>query len=361
MENLKRYLDPLMDFWRWWTAELGALLPQTWRRRPKEHAPINIHVARDAVTVHIMANGAAAWQSELPLTEPFAAPRTEPRDQEILARHRGAKAHVTLAADFALARDIAYPAAARAEIGKVIDLDLPRLLPLEADLLYRRHEILRIDGDGETLHVGLCAVKRRDADRALRLVQEIGFVPSSLHVEKRGDGRADAMDFLPELWRKIDQRKRRMQLGLATSAAALAAAVLVTGWIRLVDTDERLAGELAAVRQGAQAAVALRDAYGAAQKQSRFLGSFMASPPTVVLLDELSRRLPDTTWLSEYRQQDGAVRLSGFSNAPAELVIDLEAAGIFSNVELLSVTGQSDRDGKNRFEMALIVQEEGER
>ena len=359
MEKLTRYLDPLMGFWRWWTEELGALLPKRWRRRPKEHSPIGVHVARDAITIRVMANGAADWQTELPLAEPFAAPRAEIQDQEVLTRHKGAKAHVTLAADFALARDLAYPVAARAEIDKVIDLDLPRLLPLEADLLYRRHEILRIDDDGETLHVGLCAVKRHDADRALRLVQEIGFVPSALHVEKRGADQADAMDFLPDLWRKIDQRKRRMQLGLAASATALAVAVLATGWIRLVDTDERLASELAALQQGAQEAVALRDAYGAAQKQSQFLGSFMASPPTVLLLDELSRRLPDTAWLSEYRQQDHAIRLSGFGNAPAELVIELEASDIFSNVELLTVTGQNDRDGRNRFEMALTVQGEG--
>ena len=359
MEKLKKFLEPAAGFWRWWIRELVALLPKKWRRRPKEDSPIGIHVSRDLIAIQAMIGGEPPWQTRIPLAGPLTAPKAGTEDNEFLTRYRGAQAHVTLAADLALMRELNYPAAARAEIDKVIDLGLPRLLPLEADLLYRRHEVLRVDDGGGTLRVGLCAVKRHDANRALRLVQELGFVPASLHAERRGTDQSDAMDFLPDLWRKIDQRKRRMQLGLAASAVGLAIAVLVTAWIRLVDIDESLSKDLMALQQSAEEAIALRDAYGTAQKQSQFLESFMASPPTIIVLDELSRRLPDTAWLSEYRLQDQAIRLSGISSAPAELVIGLEASELFSRVELLTVTGQNDIRGNSRFEMALTLEGEG--
>jgi general secretion pathway protein L len=62
------------------------------------------------------------------------------------------------------------------------------------------------------------------------------------------------------------------------------------------------------------------------------------SPSSVVLLDTLSRVIPDTAYLTELTLQSTTVRIVGMTNDAASLIAPLEQSGQFVDVHFFAPT-----------------------
>ncbi len=81
-------------------------------------------------------------------------------------------------------------------------------------------------------------------------------------------------------------------------------------------------------------------------------------PSAVIILDELSRKLPDWVWLTETSFNSGQVKIKGRTinnTLLADYIADLEASPYFSNVNLIQTIGRRQRNDEfYEFSLAAL-------
>lgn len=76
---------------------------------------------------------------------------------------------------------------------------------------------------------------------------------------------------------------------------------------------------------------------------------------TLLILQELSKRIPPTAWIQEFSFQKGNVQITGLAESAREIVEVLEDSPVFADVVFLSAITKSN-DGKERFRIGMGLQ-----
>jgi Tfp pilus assembly protein PilN len=133
---------------------------------------------------------------------------------------------------------------------------------------------------------------------------------------------------------------------LGTTGALLALVVIAHGWIerglyaRALDREiKRLESPAERVRRESQEVTALN------ARAAILEGLRRETWRKLQILQELTRLMPDGTWLQEVHLGDDTVEVFGFSDRAAELVPPLENSPYFSQVEF---TSPITRDAQNK-------------
>ena len=85
------------------------------------------------------------------------------------------------------------------------------------------------------------------------------------------------------------------------------------------------------------------------------LVAMKADVSTLEVWDELSRILPDHTFLTELRLVDGRVTLSGFSSDAARLVRTIDQSPLFAGAALTAAITPDNAESKERFSISFKV------
>jgi general secretion pathway protein L len=89
------------------------------------------------------------------------------------------------------------------------------------------------------------------------------------------------------------------------------------------------------------------------EQESRFLGDRKdAAPPILTIVAELTRLLPDDTWLAALRTRRDTVEIVGQSTAAAGLLRRIEEAALFRNANFSSPVTRAD-DNLERFNLTF--------
>ncbi len=73
------------------------------------------------------------------------------------------------------------------------------------------------------------------------------------------------------------------------------------------------------------------------------------------LLEELSARLPDDTWLFRAEVRDGKVHLQGTSTGASALIAELENSRFLEDVRFASPVTQDGASGRERFHLSASI------
>ena len=90
-------------------------------------------------------------------------------------------------------------------------------------------------------------------------------------------------------------------------------------------------------------------------ERSKFLSIKKRALPTIRLLDELSRTIPDDSWLYEIQLNGKDVRIFGFSPSASGLIGLLDGSAVFTNAQFRSPVTQGPRRGTERFDLSFIL------
>jgi general secretion pathway protein L len=217
-------------------------------------------------------------------------------------------------------------------------------------------QVLGRRDDGQ-LDVELVAVPGARFDQA---VAELGDLASSLAGVDAMDeqGRPLGVNLLPVALRRsrVDPMRRWNVVLVIVAVLALVGAA----W-QVLDNRAGAAAAFAAQvdEQAARARVV------AAQRQrlvdmvegAQFLVQARASRPTTVeVLDELSRRLPDRTYMEKISIEGDRLLLIGFSPEPSALVGNLEGSDLWNSPALSGALQPDPRTGLDRFSLTATLQ-----
>ena len=341
----------IVRFFRWWFAELAACLPAglRWSRR----RPSLIVALRDGnVRVSTHYGDVRRQLGTLSLHEERGPRLRAAFDQMIrgIARH-SVEIVLELPPDRVLRREVDLPIAATENLREVLSFEMDRHTPFQSEEVAFDHRLLRTDAAAKRIAVELAVVPRAVYDEAVALADALGASPDRIGIEER----ESEFNFMPLL----EGGKRSgsgIVLGLALLAIALAVAAVYLPLHMRHATLAELEHELEESRAAALEVDALRKRSGTALERTRFLFDHrLASPTAVALLDEVTKRLPDGTWLTQLRVRGNQIALAGYSPAAASLVAGLEDSPLLSEVHFASPVMVDPRVGLERFNLSGVV------
>lgn len=150
--------------------------------------------------------------------------------------------------------------------------------------------------------------------------------------------------------------KKRLSAGFSLLVLLVAIATFGHVYARTVEAGARLA---ILVDERRREALAVRKDVDALQREERLLQAARAAKiktvPASALWEELTRILPDSTWLSDLTLREDVVSITGFSRAAADLIGMLGASAVFYDPRFTApVTRVPGQDGE-RFTIHMKV------
>lgn len=346
------------DLLRWWLEELGGMVPSRVRHL-LWLGGYNLVLETDGKT--LSARRVTPRRQETlgscPLAEEEAG-QGLPGLAAVAARAQ--QVTLRLPASMALVRRVSLPLAAEENLHEVLGFEMERHAPLPASQVYYDERVVGRSSASRTLEVELVVAPRDQVDPVLERVRALGaeadVVTLGVAEGRSGEGGGWPNVLPPE--RRPSRSTLRRSLNLALAGLLLALIVGVAAQ-PLLEARGRLRALEAEVKQ-AQA-----EAGGTRELEKRLEALLADSDwldarkrdavPTLALLREVTRLLPDDTWVTQLDLRGAELQLQGESRDAAALIPVLEASPLLEGARFRSPVTQG-RDGDvERFHLSSQV------
>ncbi len=337
------------QFFRWWGRELAALVPSG--LRPKNRpAPrtLWVGVEQGAFVFWRLTGQKRSEIGRIDLTAGDAA------DHKITfnALHDKAGAGpigICLPPAHVLRKELILPLATVENLNQVLGFELGRQTPYTADQAYYDQRLLREDRSANRLHVLLGVAPRTAVDEILSLLIEWGVTPHVVVVSDELESTGDCLNLIPPGLRlKPSRAGYWLYAAMAGVTLALFVILLAIPIWKKREVAIALQPVLAQSQQQADAVDALK------QEQKRLLAEYsfpiehkLTTPAKVTLLDEVTRILPDNTWLQQLDFHGMKVSMQGNTNSSTKLIGLFEQSALLENANfkspLAKVQGSEER------------------
>lgn len=338
-------------FLRWWQAALLACLPPAWQAQ-LGFTPSRLLAWREGELLKLARQREHGLE---PAVELPGLPAPQELDALLSARAQALPRHWLLPSALVLRRPLRLPAAAVGRLHDVARFEIDRQTPFGAEQVW--YDVRLGDPrDDDQLDAELVVVPRR-------AVEGTQGVPAGWRGQLAGvdvldvDGQPLGVNLLPVAQRhaRSDPSARWNWLLLAIGLVAVAVAARL-----LLDNREAAADALQAqVQASAQRARAV-----ATQRQQLldlidgaafFEQQRAAKPAAIEVWNELSRRLPDGTYLEKFSMEGDELQLIGLSSEASSLVERLEGAPTWRTPSLSGVLQSDAGQGRDRFTMTATL------
>jgi general secretion pathway protein L len=348
------------SFWRWWTGELSAFA--------RERFGAIVQAAR-APLVSLEGESLVLLERRDDRLEETARLQMEGLDAEgrrkalgeLLARagEDGRRVRFVLGRGESLLRRIALPLATEENLNQVLAFEMDRLTPFSADDVYFGCRIASRDTAAEKLHVDLGIARRDLVDARIAALASVGALVQSVALAEDAARSDKPIDVMPEATGEREGASdarlvRRVLVGavLALAAVALALPVwqkreTVIALLPMVDKariEAEATGKLAAELEKLTA------------DYNFLLTRKHANPPALAYVEEMSRLLPDQTWVSQLDlRSTGKMRelqIQGETTSSSKLIELLEQSTLVQNAAPRGTVTRGMMPGTERFLIA---------
>jgi general secretion pathway protein L len=351
-----RYADPLIgrlrSFWRWWSGELYELLPENLQKAIEQRQQkLYIEVDNEKLLLSLGNHVAQREILRLELDTADAEDADIPREVQ--------QTILLLPDDSVLARRVRLPAAAEENLREVLGFEMDLHTPFDASEVYYDYTVVGRDSARQQLTVDLVYAPRDAVDALVDGSSNLGMKTDIVTCRRRDNNNLQPVNLLPlerRRAKRIDVRSVNLAL-TALLAVLLVAAVTIpiVQKNRAIEAMEAQVQTAAAIaREGSQ----LRQNLEKMADASRFLVEKKATDVLAVeLIDEVSRILPDHTWITRLNLSETELQIQGQSSASASLIAAIELSPFFGNVRFASPVVQIQGTNNDRFHIAASVVE----
>jgi general secretion pathway protein L len=319
----------IVEFWRRWIDDVAATLDGavSWVR------PGRVIELREQADGSFLGaerrRGRATPLSDAPLR--FEQDALPGESRERLARSR---VDVLLSPSRFVFRTLELPRAAEPFLDGVVRSQIDRLTPwIASEAAF---------GWSAPVDVGPDRISVTVAATGRGLIVPIvdAIIASRAYSVQVSTSAEDASTRIPVLFHEADQRadqRLRRRLAIGFGVAALAFLVSLAVWLVVGSSyqarESVLQGQIAERRAGlTQTGSALEQAVQSLQARKR------TTPAAVLVVEALSKALPDGAHLTELRIEDGKVQMVGLARDSAALIRMIEQSGQFSQATFFAPT-----------------------
>lgn len=347
-------------FWRWWTAELRAMLPERLRERV-EHAQRRVVARLEGEELELYwQEGEVLQQLEVfPADEDLALQRQ--RIQDLLAERElnESPSELVLPESLVLRKKLTLPLAAEANLRQALGFEMDRHTPFRADDVCFDYRVLQRDKERGQLKLELVVVPIGPLNQQVETLTQRGLPPSAVDVVL--DGEPAGLNLLPpERRHRVSNRRTRMNWLLAAVAVLLLAVVMAQSlWLR-EGQIEQLEAAIEEVRVEARRVQNIRSQIEDASEAAGFMLARRAeTPPTVLVMAEVTRLLPDDTYLDRLRVWEGNVQMQGKSDNAQRLIELVNTSVLLDGAGFRGSTRLDGQTQKEIFDLSARIEGEG--
>jgi general secretion pathway protein L len=353
----------LSGFWAWWSAQLAPLVPARPRAvmQRRRMRPV-VAFGEDAAAVWVprIANGTLQFAEVARIAlggDPMAVAQAGRAAIDALPRMAyggalaSAKVGIVLPPGQVLRKTITLPLVVADSLQQTLAYDIDRHTPFKADEVYFDAAIVARDAARKEIRVDLAAALRSVVDPARRRVEAWGATVAGVWPEMPGAAtqfRSSRLNLLPSGERADVAAWRRWQLWLPLLAALALALVATALPIWQKRSQVLVLNQLVEqAHQRARASDALRAQLEQESGDYNFaLQRKYAFASAMQVLDDVTRLLPDDTWLTQLevksppraKEPQRDLLLRGESANAGRLVSLLEESTLFEQAAPRSPT-----------------------
>ena len=349
-----RYAAPLLRraraFWLWWSGELFELLPENMQkaiaqRQQKLYVEVNDGQFLMSLGNHVVQQEVMRLPVDTADVEDADIPREV--QQTILL----------LPGDKVLSTHISLPAAAEENLREVLGFEMDLHTPFEASEVYYDFTVIGRDSERQELTVDLVYAPRGAVETLVERGTSLGLKTDIVTCRTRDQNNLQQVNLMPP----DKRRARRLEVkNLYLAMTALLAIVVVVAItmplvqknraIEIIEAQVQVAATEAS--EGSQ----LRHDLEKMAEASRVLVAKKAQETlTDELVDEISRIIPDHTWVSRVDLSSSELQLQGQSSASESLIAIIEASPRFENVGFGSPVVQISGTNRDRIQISADV------
>ncbi len=350
--TLRRVGDALHAVLHWWLGELAACVPAGLKEGLSALRGRRLLIVEDGA---LYLSDAQGRRREL-LGRIDGSPGGA---FAVGRRKKGEMRTVTirLPEDRALRSIVSLPVVAERNLAQVVGFEFERLTPFKREDVDYHVRVLGRDRNTRQLRLELTVISRALVRDVVRAAGRWDLHPAAVEVA----GPDGVTRVLSAVLRTEEQsgarRTRRIALAVLSGMAVLL--VMAALVIPLIQADREihvLTTRVAEARRQAEDSARLQKAIEAAILDSQILiERKRGTVPVVVMLDEMSRLLPDDTWLTELVIAGNELRVAGYASSATSLLGLLDQAENFSNAALRSPVTQDTRLNRERFSIAVQI------
>ena len=348
-------------FFSWWGRSLGAWLPRSWRSALGfDRGRLLLGVEGEGLRLRLQDGDGLRDLGQMP---PPAELEVDGKDvlASVLSPSTAELPRwLLLPAGACLRRRLVLPAAAAERLRDVVGFEIDRQTPFAAEeAAYDARLLSRHDGDGQ-LDVELVVVPRAVLDAQRNALGAQARLLAGADVAG-ANGEPLGVNLLPPAARFAPSDPwRAWNLALAGVAVLAIAAAL---W-QMLD-NRRAAADAFGVVAGRQAEAARKVSVqrqrlvDLVQGQAFLDQSRQGRATAVEVLDELSRRLPDDTYLEKFALEGDRMTLIGLSTEASTLVGKLEGSKLWRAPAFTGALVPDPRTKRDRFTLVAVLVDTG--
>lgn len=350
-DNVDSALLAMRRAWQWWITDLAQLIPDSMRIvTRKDDKPLcvewcdgEIHSCDRAIT----ETSDHDKQSEKSLLGSLLGL------QDWNAKTSVRRVSVILPKRLALIRQLQFPSAARHDLRDIVALELDRQSPLNPDDICFDHKVVEWDQVNSQIVVSIRLLKKELIDEIVERCQSYNFLPVELIFDDQGvqDGSSPFTLDHSERW-------RRGLIKIVTPGLILLVALLSLATAQLFVSREQVALDQLLSKERSLKSVS--EAVGKIAQQVKntharleFLAKAKREPLFVATLADVTRYLPEDSWIFELERNGPEIRIRGYSPDASKLIAIFENAPQFEHAQFRSQLQQGQTKKLERFDLSF--------
>lgn len=345
-------------FGEWWVSELADLIPE-WL--------LKLGRGRERRLVCTLLDGKFELIFEYSGTEGKRVAQYETSDSGLiqLATHlkkylrRTPKLHVgvRLNTTDCLIRRMEYPVAVRPRIREILGLDLKQKTPFETDEIYTDFVCETLPDQPTLVAVTQLIVKRNILDEIIEKLSSVDIKVNFADVCSEISSQPYAINFLKNLdTARRSSLRNKIHRALFLFIGFLACLIVLLTFHQQEQALQSLNFKTTKIRKKAtavrKAALHISEQFKMVHRQLRAkLGRYTV----IEVWEEITKRLPDSVWVSELQVRGDTVHISGFAGSAASLVEILDKSPIFQKSKLTAQVRLDPKTKKERFSVETNI------
>lgn len=355
MQGLKKKLLA-SRFLRWWLGELSSLVPSQMRSPSLDAESFTlVDYDESVVLLRRFQNGQLRDADSLMLQTLDPAGQRELFLAALDKAGAGLRDVVlTLPRDRILRKTLTLPLATEENLRQVLEFQMEEHTPFPASRLYFGYRVTERDFQRGQLAVEFVATPRDGVDASVKALNDWGATVRAVVAEETLTP-GKLVNMLPTAQGKSPSLLiQGINPWLAGLVVVLALAAMAAPLLIKREAIVQLLPWLDKGKTAAEAADTLRRELEARVDEHNYLlEKRQMLPPVIMALEELSRVLPDDTWVQQLDIKGKELQIQGETASSVRLIGLFEQSGTFYDASFRSPLTKGQASGSERYQLAL--------
>lgn len=338
-------ISEIKELFATWTAAVAAAIDAVGAKLARRRQIVLIEGEGNGFTARVTSTGRGASLPELSFR--LVQNRPEPAvPPEWVAALRGSQLDIVMRPDHVLVRPLDFPKQAADFLDGMIRTQIDRLTPWTAsDAVFGTSPPASLAN--ERIRLMLAATSRQKIEPLVKLAGDlrVSSVAGLVDLHEAEGARIRLFETQPSGSGRTVDVSRLLRLGLSLAVVGAVASLIVSTYVGgMLDAEQH---ELQQHITQRRAVLRINQTGGSAE--ALLAKRKQTTPSSVLVLEAVSRVLPDTTYVTELRVEGDKMQVVGMTQDAPSLIRLIEQSPHFTRATFFAPTARGQSDPGERF------------